>query len=191
MDIKKLIFFITAAACLSCEKVEVDWAPVELSIKVADSTGVDLLNPTSPNNCVTGSSITFRGEKYDLVDATSGNNSTTDTKACKPAMYGFRLVRDAATVGLSFGYELVTDNTWKSSSTSVSTPLKTNYTLKFGEIDGAADLDEDLVITWSDGSTDTIHYHCSNHREKPSPECSRYFSIGSTKSEAGNLYLIR
>ena len=40
------------------------------------------------------------------------------------------------------------------------------YVLLFGLIDGDNDMDEDLVAQWSDGSRDTIHYHCSDHNAK-------------------------
>lgn len=32
------------------------------------------------------------------------------------------------------------------------------YVLAFGELDGSEEYDDDFVITWPDGSTDTIHY---------------------------------
>ena len=43
---------------------------------------------------------------------------------------------------------------------------KASYRLYFGEIDGAKDMDEDIVLKWPDGSSDTIHYHCSDHYNK-------------------------
>lgn len=43
---------------------------------------------------------------------------------------------------------------------------KDSYRLYFGEIDGAVDMDEDIVLKWPDGSSDTIHYHCSDHYNK-------------------------
>lgn len=50
--------------------------------------------------------------------------------------------------------------------------------LYFGEIDGAMDFDEDIVITWGDGSVDTIHYACSDHRVSSSSiTCSRSWTL--------------
>lgn len=50
--------------------------------------------------------------------------------------------------------------------------------LYFGEIDGAKDYDEDIVITWGDGSVDTIHYACSDHQVSSSSiTCSRSWTL--------------
>ena len=56
------------------------------------------------------------------------------------------------------------------------------YYLFFGEIDGAADMDEDLVLQWPDGSSDTIHYHCAKHN-KTKLTCERSWKLnGKTGS---------
>ena len=59
----------------------------------------------------------------------------------------------------------------------------TEYILWFGEIDGAADMDEDIVLSWPDGSTDSIHYHCSDHKEGKHPSCKRSWKINGTEFE--------
>lgn len=64
------------------------------------------------------------------------------------------------------------------------------YRLVFGEIDGAADMDEDIVLSWPDGSTDTIHYHCSNHREWPEPACRRRWKLNG-KSHDGCIFAFK
>lgn len=64
---------------------------------------------------------------------------------------------------------------------------KTIYRLVFGEISGSADMDEDLVLNWPDGSKDVIHYHCSDHRERPSPKCNRSWKLNGKKHE-GNTF---
>ena len=61
------------------------------------------------------------------------------------------------------------------------------YYLVFGEIDGAADMDEDIVLNWPDGSEDIIHYHCSNHREWPEPKCDRSWKLNGSKHE-GSIF---
>lgn len=50
------------------------------------------------------------------------------------------------------------------------------YQLVFGEIDGAADMDEDILLNWPDGSRDIIHYHCSNHSERKL-SCNRSWKL--------------
>lgn len=52
-----------------------------------------------------------------------------------------------------------------------------DYRLIFGEIDGSADMDEDLVLKWSDGSSDIIHYHCANHTGGFYPTCERWWTL--------------
>jgi len=64
---------------------------------------------------------------------------------------------------------------------------ETVYRLVFGEIDGAADMDEDLVLNWPDGSVDVIHYHCSDHREGRIPKCNRSWKLNGEKHE-GNIF---
>lgn len=61
------------------------------------------------------------------------------------------------------------------------------YRLVFGEIDGAADMDEDLVLEWPDGSRDVIHYHCSDHREGRNPKCDRSWKLNGENHE-GNTF---
>ena len=61
----------------------------------------------------------------------------------------------------------------------------TVYQLVFGEIDGAKDMDEDITLTWPDGSTDVIHYHCSNHKEGRHPSCDRSWKLNGEKHESG------
>ena len=62
----------------------------------------------------------------------------------------------------------------------------TRYCLLFGEIDGAADLDEDIVLRWRDGSTDTIHYHCARHDQKKMT-CERSWELNGQRV-SGNVF---
>lgn len=64
---------------------------------------------------------------------------------------------------------------------------KTVYRLVFGEIDGAADMDEDIVLNWPDGSKDVTHYHCSDHREGRHPKCNRSWELNGSEHE-GNTF---
>ena len=76
-----------------------------------------------------------------------GQDRSPASKAYQPSIYGYYLVMTG-----------------------------TRYCLLFGEIDGAADLDEDIVLYWRDGSTDTIHYHCSKHNQK-NMTCQRSWKL--------------
>ncbi|MBO4230058.1 MAG: hypothetical protein J5886_00110 [Bacteroidales bacterium] len=61
------------------------------------------------------------------------------------------------------------------------------YRLYFGEIDGAVDMDEDIVLNWPDGSSDTIHYHCSDHKRGKVPSCERSWKLNG-KAHKGNSF---
>ena len=50
-------------------------------------------------------------------------------------------------------------------------------------VDGACDLDEDLVITWPDGKQNTIHYHCSDHHETGEVSCTRWYALDGVRQE--------
>lgn len=62
-----------------------------------------------------------------------------------------------------------------------------SYVLVFGEIDGALDMDEDLVLNWPDGSRDVIHYHCSDHYSGPHARCNRSWKLNGEKHE-GSIF---
>lgn len=107
-----------------------------------------------------GMTITFQGETYTVTDWESARDEMR-TKAYLARMYGF-----------------VAETCPEDS---------TKYRLYFGEIDGAADMDEDLVLTWPDGSKDTIHYHCSDHKEGKNPTCNRSWKLNGQKHE-GHIF---
>lgn len=62
------------------------------------------------------------------------------------------------------------------------------YYLRFGEIDGAADMDEDIVLSWPDGTTDTIHYHCSDHKGGRNPSCNRTWKLNG-QDHGGDIFV--
>lgn len=62
------------------------------------------------------------------------------------------------------------------------------YRLIFGEIDGGADMDEEIVLSWPDGTKDIIQYHCSNHREWPSPKCDRKWKLNGKGHEGSTFH---
>ena len=72
----------------------------------------------------------------------------------KGETYPARLEGDAGSrvyIASIYGYYLIYQGGWK---------------LIFGEIDGAVDMDEDLILSWPDGTKDIIHYHCGKHNTK-------------------------
>ena len=87
-----------------------------------------------------GMTLTFKGETYTVKDWDQRDEEKA-TRAYLARLYG-----------LYAQHCSISDST--------------KYMLYFGEIDGAADMDEDIVLKWPDGSTDIIHYHCSDHNER-------------------------
>jgi len=102
-----------------------------------------------------GMTLTFKGETYTVKD---GDNMYEEhmTRAYLATLYGLY-------------------------AQHCSTSDSTKYMLYFGEIDGAADMDEDIVLKWPDGSTDIIHYHCSDHKESRPPKCNRSWKLNGKK----------
>ena len=188
MFMKKLFkfafcFAFSALALCGCDIIPyggwiVDWAPVEIYITATDDDGNSIISPE-----MQGMSLTFKGVTYNVQDSNvpghdenlSCNVPDTDevakvsyreepeTKAYLAILYGLKVEPYAEKEGV------------------------TEYRLKFGEIDGAADMDEDIVLRWPDGSSDTIHYHCSNHREGPNPKCNRSWKLNGRKHD-GNVF---
>jgi hypothetical protein len=142
MSKNKTLFAIATLVCAffsGCEIIEddriVDWAPVNIYIYATDSAGQSIIQPDMP-----GMTLTFKGETYSVKDTRAPYDSI-HTRAYMPFMYG--LFAEAVD----------------------TTANPKEYRLCFGEIDGAADMDEDITLNWPNGSTDVIHYHCSDHNE--------------------------
>lgn len=142
MSKKKNLFAFAALALMlcGCEKIIdnpiVDWAPVNIYIYATDSQGHSIIQPDMP-----GMSLTFQGKTYTVRDARDYYDSIR-TRAYFAPMRGL-----------------------------LAEPIDTTtnpqeYRLYFGEIDGAADMDEDITLNWPNGSTDVIRYHCSDHNER-------------------------
>ena len=147
----------------------VDWYPVNLIVTVQDKQGNDLLDPARSGNYFEGTTISFKGTTYDARLLEAGEYwAKAPTKAYFAKMKGLRLVHDQ----LYFS----------------ETEIRTCYFLVFGQIDGAADMDENLVITWPNGKQDTFHYHCSDHKiEKQKDgswdiDCQRYWKLNNKKA---------
>ena len=108
-----------------------------------------------------GMTLTYKGDTYSVQRIQNGEDA--QTKAYAAILYG-----------------LVAQPMYEIDGNTV-------YHLYFGEINGAADMDEDIVLHWPDGSEDVIHYHCSNHREWPEPKCDRSWKLNGSKHE-GNTF---
>ena len=178
---RRLVSFVLAilltVSFTGCEKLGgnggggdwiVDWVPVSLFLRVVDEGGKDLLDPENPNNLIDGTSITFKGKTYSASRQwyeAGRPNEMPATKAILAQIYGLFLVN-----GEMF---------FMNSNTA-------GFSLFFGEIDGARDMDEDLVVTLPNGMTGTIHYHCSNHNERKL-SCDRSWKFNGAKHE-GNIF---
>lgn len=167
---KKIILFLLSAVMMvslsGCDAIEdifgedriVDWAPVNLYMKVTDSQGIDLLDPENPDNMIDGTTITYKGNTYEA--RREKENPILETRALPARFYGLYLAKDARIYGGTVE----------------------GYCLVFGEIDGAANMDEDLVVTLPNGTTGTIHYHCSKHNERK-VSCKRYYKFNGVKTD--------
>ena len=174
---RKFVLFVLStvmiASLAGCEKIsgggmEVDWAPVSLFLRVVDGEGTDLLDPANPNNMIDGFSIIFKGDIY--------NASKQWYEAGRP----YEMPVTKAILARLYGLFLVNGEMFSNYSETAG------FSLFFGEIDGAADMDEDLVVTLPNGMTGTIHYHCSNHNER-SINCDRSWKFNGAKHE-GNIF---
>lgn len=109
-----------------------------------------------------GMTLTFKGETYTVKGVE--DRGEAQTKAYLARMYG-----------------LIAQPVMEPDGTIY-------YQLVFGEIDGAADMDEDLVLNWPDGSEDVIHYHCSDHREGRNAKCNRSWKLNGEEYGDNTFY---
>lgn len=144
------------------EGYEVDWAPVYLYIYATDVNNNSIIEPDMP-----GMTLEFKDETYTVQDWSEIGNKTS-TRAYLARLYGL-----FAQPGPLYG---APDGT---------------YRLVFGEIDGAADMDEDITLTWPDGSIDIIHYHCSNHKEGSNPTCDRSWKLNGKRHDGSEFGFIK
>ena len=136
MSMKKALFAITAlASAFLCGCENINDMIVDWAPVDIEIYATDSLGNSIISPEMPGMTLTFKGETYTVQDG------TIYTKAYLARMYGL--------------CSRVIDPT--------ASPRQ--YKLVFGEIDGAKDMDEDITLNWPDGSTDVIHYHCSDHNE--------------------------
>ena len=156
--LRLLPLFLLLLVTGSCEVIPddgwlVDWSPVDVIIEAVDAGGNSIISPDMP-----GMSLTFKGETYTV-------------KTRQPE---YELPRKAY---LAIMYGLIA-TPWV-----VDEEGNQQYRLVFGEIDGAKDMDEDLILNWPDGSKDVIHYHCSDHREGRNPRCNRSWKLNGKEHD--------
>ena len=159
MNLMKLAFLSTAV-CFSgmfmgaCDSEEddlkiVDWSPVGICISVHDAQGNDLLDSTDVERYIaSGVTATFQGKTYALNGGIPKENAKKSSLKALPAVFEGLSIKNISGKNM----------------------------LYFGELNGDADMHENLTITWKDGSKDVITYHCSDHNEELM-NCNRWYKL--------------
>ena len=157
-----LCFILIVGACDNNDlrvPYEFDWYPVILIIRATDAEGKDIISSNMP-----GMSLTFKGESYTVRDWSEKDQAfSAPTRTYFARLYGLF------------------------SQPYTSPDGKSGNQLWFGEIDGALDMDEDILLNWPDGSKDVIHYHCSNHRYGKNPGCYRWWKLNGEPHSGGDF----
>lgn len=128
---------------MGCDSIHsdwiVDWSGVNAIIYVYDKEGNNIVEPEMP-----GLTLTYMGETYEVTANPFNNMYGEGSRAYMPMMYGLYY------------------QSGKDYSDLPDAPAR----LIFGEMEGGQTMDEDLVLSWPDGTTNTIHYHCGKHNER-------------------------
>ena len=161
---KKQFLLVLVAVCgillTGCEKSNDDWIVDWAPVEIyIHAVDADGNSIIQPE--MPGMSLTFKGENYTVQDW-SHRYDMIATRAYLAQLYGL------------YAQPLADDST--------------KYQLYFVEIDGATDMDEDIVLTWPDGSKDTIHYHCSDHKEGKNPKCNRSWKLNGQKHQGSTFH---
>jgi hypothetical protein len=155
---KKILLIVLAVLATGCEKYFGGGNwIVDWSPVTVRIEAVDANGNSIISPCMPGMTLTFKGETYDV------RAKEAPTKDYLPHMYG-----------------LVACPNLDDDATAP-------YVLLFGEIDGALDMDEDLILNWPDGSRDVIHYHCSDHYSGPHAHCNRSWKLNGEKHD-GSIF---
>ena len=153
----------------------VDWAPVQMYITVKDMYGNDLLDTLSNSSVTDVMTITYQGETYHVrkdYDEQTGYSELT--RMYLPRWYGFCLVNQ---------WLVWSGSSWEWQKTD-------NFMIYVGEIDGAKDMDEDIVLSFPNGVTHTIHYHCSDHKEGRNSSCNRYYMLDGKRLDSNKIEIV-
>lgn len=164
----------------------IDWAPVDLSIQLHDARGNDLLDPKNPNNLIDGTTITFRDKTYEVSREWYEQGMFHDWQYTEPVKGEERQESVAATrayLARLYGLYLLPNG--------APYQEKPGFQLYFGEIDGADSMDEELVITWPDGTKNFIYYHCSDHHGGKHATCNRWFKLDGKKQYSSEFDIVK
>ena len=123
-----LLMIASSVMFVACDPIILDWAPINIYVKVSNAEGQNLLDSTTPNNFVDKEiSAEWMEETY-IADTISWFEKQFITREYLPIMNGLMYV------------------------TKNGEPM-----LYFGELAGDGDYnDEPFTIHWPDGSTDVI-----------------------------------
>ena len=153
----------------------VDWAPAQMYITVKDMYGNDLLDTLSNSSVTDFITATFQGETYKVrKDYDEQTGFSELTRMYFPHWYGFCLVNQ---------WLVWSGGHWEMQKTG-------NYMIYVGEIDGAKDMDEDIVLSFPNGVTHTIHYHCSDHKEGRNSSCNRYYMLDGKRLDSNKIEIV-
>lgn len=142
------ILSFTFATCDDCNNDEItDYSPIIFRIQVVDKQGATRLDTLAPNYIGILPTLTYKGETYSCSAQKHhlplNSSALRKPKYYLPSFWGFR---------------------------NLVSPNDGSRYLYFGELDGANDYNDDLILNWADGSQDIIHYKrkvtCSGIKEE-------------------------
>lgn len=154
-----------------------DWAPVELLFIVEDQSGNPW--PTEQGIGALGDmKVEFDGKEYPLrfrwiekgfPFCSTEYDEGGASRMLMPKPFGLQLFRSK---WLDFVH---------------SYP---EYIFYWGQIDGAKDYDEDIVLTLPNGQVHNIHYHCSDHTSGKFADCVRWFEYNGVRQNNSQIKIV-
>lgn len=150
------LFLALAILVTSCrdDNYDIQWSPVELILLVSDRSGNDLVRPNMEN--VT---MVYRDSLYQL---SQGIEESVITESGYSIQDGLHL----------YACQLKDKN-----------GNSHKYCICFGEFSNTSEIDDDMVLTWTDGSTDVIHLK-TRHRGGPWPKRIETWMLNGKECEA-------
>lgn len=149
---------------LSCEKNEGliwDFTPIEFQIRATDHSGKDLLDSQTEGNIVGNGFRVLYDDNYFYLSDNAIELNTT--RYYMPNLYGTKITKD-----------------------------EMGYVLKLGEFDGQKNCDiTDIVVEWSDGSTDTFSFSNEVTWRKNKPKIKRHFYHNDKMVETSAISIVK